>query len=108
MVSFAREKIEIDGNFVEIAKRGRKPEARFRFAGPCHRQACLHWNENGCGVVTAVVDGVEKLGHVTPRTIPECSIRESCRWFDQAGFEACRGCSFVITEDDPQAGSRQV
>lgn len=97
-VAFTPDDIRIDATFVSIARLGRKPESRFRFAGPCHRSNCVQWTNGRCGVVDGVLEEAAVQDISTPDSLPRCSIRSTCRWFDQAGSAACRVCSLVVTE----------
>ena len=103
-VAFTPDEITIDGAFVATARRGRKPEARFRFASPCQRRRCVQWTGERCGVVDAVLRCIAGSGVVVATSLPPCSIRPRCRWFDQSGSVACNACAFVTTEcDDSKA-----
>ena len=105
-VAFISETVVIDADFVQVARAGRTPEKRFRFASPCQAKRCVQWSESRCGVIDSVI-GSARLGpELQPTSIANCSIRDSCRWFLQAGFEACQVCSFVIT--DPRTGSEAI
>jgi hypothetical protein len=97
-VAFTPDALRVDAAFVAAAHRGRKPEARFRFASPCQRRRCVQWNGERCGVVDAVLRGVADAGMEVSGSQPACSIRAQCRWFDQSGIEACLVCPLVITE----------
>ncbi len=99
-VGYITPRLTIDEDFVERARRGRKPESRFRFSGPCVEAGCRQWTGSRCGLIDRVLDA--GLEHPHPEAerggLPQCSIRSSCRWFDQAGAEACRVCPLVITD----------
>jgi hypothetical protein len=97
-VAFTPDELTIDAAFVAAARRGRKPEARFRFASPCQRRRCAQWTGERCGVVDAVLRGIADSGLEIAGSLPACSIRAHCRWFRQSGAEACRACAFVVTE----------
>jgi len=99
-VAFTPDDLRVDADFVKIARQGRKPESRFRFAGPCHRAHCAHWTGERCGVVDAVLHHVSETAMVINPSLPSCSIRSVCRWFEQSGSDACRACPLVITEID--------
>ena len=97
-VAFAKDRIEINAEFVEIARRGREPEKRFRFSSPCVRGACQQWTGERCGVIDGVVDQAARVGYEPQGALPECSIRPQCRWFGQSGADACRVCDQVVTD----------
>lgn len=71
---------------------------RYRFAEPCAEGQCGHWGEDGCGVARAVI-----AADVTATdALPRCSIRASCRWFEQEGKPACHACPMVIRRSPEQ------
>ena len=95
-VSILDEPILITEEFVKIANLGRKPEKRFRFANNCENTKCKQWNKNRCQVIDNVIDILK------PRKIkddlPNCPIRQNCRWYKQSGERACVVCPEVITD----------
>jgi hypothetical protein len=100
-VAFARDRVVVDKGFVENASRGsHPPETRFRFGSPCVRGACQQWTGSRCGVIDSVRAEARAAGCPPPPalSLPECSIRADCRWFEQAGAEACAVCDLVVTE----------
>lgn len=96
-VAFSSERLIVNEEFVDIARQGRAPEKRFRFAGRCVQSGCNQWSESRCGVIDTVIDTV---GGNTKNLadLPECSIRPECRWFYQSGAEACAVCPEVVTD----------
>ena len=96
-VAYASEEIHVDREFVDIAHQGRSPETRFRFAQPCARGGCREWTGSRC----RVADDFPSASCATVPTaeLPRCSIRPRCRWFIQAGAEACAACPEVITDN---------
>lgn len=68
-------------------------EARFRFAAPCAQSACVFW-DGSCRAVDAAHEDYEA---VAAAELPECGIRDTCRWWDQAGARACAVCPLVRT-----------
>lgn len=97
-VAVMPDKVQIDSEFVQIARQGRKPEARFRFAGQCYKSACQQWTDNRCGVIDSVLSEVSTSA-IPLRAAPgSCAIRNECRWFAQSGGTACSVCPSVITE----------
>jgi hypothetical protein len=95
-VAFIAGSLRVDEEFVHIARQGRKPEARFRFAGPCHRTSCAQWDGDRCGLVERLVADPDRPRGTSART---CVVRNRCRWFAQRGGEACAVCAFLVTED---------
>jgi hypothetical protein len=94
-VAFASDRITVDAEFVQIARRGNSPETRFRFGGTCHKSGCVQWAGGRCGVIDRVMEAAppDALSE-----LPECSLRSQCRWFNQRGAAACAVCPEVITD----------
>lgn len=99
-VAFSKERIVIDASFVEIARKGRSPEKRFRFSSTCKRAACIQWADDKCGIVDVIIGEHHRRAASLdePFLLPECSIRPQCRWHLQSGDAACRACPEVITD----------
>lgn len=97
-VGYVTPRIAVDEEFVRKARTGRPPEARFRFAQPCIEKHCTQWTGSRCGLIDQPLDSPEASGTTEwPNgTLPECSIRSSCRWFSQAGPRACAVCPLVV------------
>jgi hypothetical protein len=77
-------------------------EARFRFASPCRHSACAHWSQGACSIPPKLQ---ELVTVDEPAQLPRCSIRRDCRWYAQAGFEACRRCPLVTRTEGAPASS---
>jgi hypothetical protein len=88
----------VDEDFVAVARRGRSPEKRFRFAAPCVEDRCVQWTGSRCGVIDTVLtaDGLPEARGTAGRS--RCPIRSSCRWFAQSGLDACAVCPVVVTD----------
>jgi hypothetical protein len=101
MVAYITPQVRVDQPFVERARQGRTPEARFRFAQPCIESGCGHWVADRCDVIEQAVQS-PKLSRPADgsQPLPRCSIRASCRWFAQRGSEACAVCSLVVHAPD--------
>lgn len=69
------------------------PTQVFRFAAPCQKQRCSHW-EGAC----TLADRIVKLLPAASLALPPCRIRTNCRWFAEQGRPACQRCPQVITE----------
>jgi hypothetical protein len=104
-VAYARDRVVIDREFVEVAQNGRPPEQRFRFSSPCVESGCRQWTGARCSVIDDVVDfaAAEATGPPSPDALPACSIRPTCRWFRQQGALACAVCPEIVTD---QRGSQ--
>ncbi|MGA0558059.1 hypothetical protein ACO2Q8_15475 [Larkinella sp. VNQ87] len=92
-VSFLRQPIPIDHTFVEAAREGRPAEERFRFAGKCVRTGCHQWSKSrqACTLVERLLEN-----RVSSSALPDCPIRNRCRWFHQRAETACQSCNEVI------------
>jgi hypothetical protein len=101
-IGYLVQRMSIDSEFIDIAKKGRAPEKRFRFSSPCVRGACQQWKDNRCSVIDiAIKDGAS----IAPEELPECSIREQCRWYNQHNLKACLVCPLIVTDtSDVQSG----
>lgn len=92
---YLEEPIQVNQTFVTEAKKGRTPEARFRFAGTCIEKGCKQWDttQAGCGLVGMIVENMNRQAEAS---LPECGIRPTCRWFAQQGSLACASCPEII------------
>ena len=103
-VDFLGDRVEVDAEFVDIARQGRPPEKRFRFAGPCAKSGCSRWTGERCGVI-------DELEAIFPERAAEpelrpCVIRSECRWYGQNGARACAICPIVVTDNHPEGAGR--
>jgi hypothetical protein len=94
-VDYLPEAIKVDSTFVDEAKKGRTPEARFRFAGNCAKSGCGQWDKEGhqCSLVGRIVDALDRP---IQAKLQDCAIRSGCRWFAQQGSLACANCNEVM------------
>jgi hypothetical protein len=109
-VAFSKERIAIDASFVEVARQGRSPEKRFRFASTCKRAACMQWADGKCGISDLITrqHDARSAAPNEPFVLPECSIRPHCRWYLQSGDVACRACPKVITDRSAESSATVV
>ena len=70
------------------------PTEVFRFAAACAGNNCQHFDGSQCRLASRIV---EKLSTVSEE-LPPCSIRSSCRWWQQEGKEACTRCPQIVTD----------
>jgi len=70
-----------------------KPTEVFRLAAPCVESKCCHFDGQDCRLVTRIV----QILPAVVDSLPACSIRKECRWFQQEGRSACMRCPQVIT-----------
>ncbi len=90
------EPMKLTKEFIEIAVLNGSPEKRFRFAGKCVKSGCKQWSGTSCGIMDELSAANPNL-QVVEDDLPECSIREQCRWFSQEGKKACMICPMIIT-----------
>ncbi len=86
----------VDEEFAALAREGRSPGKRFRFADACLNTGCRQWQHGGCSIAR----GAAELdpGETIAPALRDCAIRQACRWFAQEGEAACRACPFVLTD----------
>jgi hypothetical protein len=101
-VAFTTHRMVVDAAFVQSATEngGHPPESRFRFSAPCVKGACSQWSGSRCGVIDGVLGEAALQGYAVraDEALPNCAIRDACRWWKQAGREACGVCDLVITD----------
>lgn len=94
-VAFASDRMVVDAEFVQIARRGRSPESRFRFGSACAKTGCAQWSGGRCSVIDRLMEAAPRE---TSAELPACSLRSQCRWFYQRGADACAVCPEVLTD----------
>jgi hypothetical protein len=77
-----------------------RPTEVLRIAAPCVGHDCQHFDGTQCQLVARTVI------HLQPvvEKLPACTIRVSCRWWNEQGKAACLRCPQVITDsftEDP-------
>jgi hypothetical protein len=101
-LAFLTQATPMTEDMVQAAKTAaRTPEQRFRFSSPCLQKGCGQWTGSRCGVIDDVLVEravAESAGLKAHMTLPDCAIRPSCRWFDQAGSMACAACPEIVTD----------
>jgi hypothetical protein len=70
------------------------PTEVFRFAAPCVKGACHHFDGEKCQLVVRTVQILFEAVDI----LPPCSIRSTCRWWAQEGKDACLRCPMVVTQ----------
>jgi len=71
------------------------PTEVFRIAAPCVGTGCKHFDGSNCRLVTRIVDQLPAVAEV----LPPCTIRPSCRWWQQEGKAACMRCPQIVTHN---------
>ena len=72
------------------------PRNIFRFAARCEERKCAHFDGQDCQLATRIV----KILPLAVDSLPPCSIRPECRWYQQEGKAACFRCPEVVTHLD--------
>ena len=88
-----RTAITVDQAFLD--KASDKVEARMRFTNRCETSGCMQWTGSRCGVIDRAMALLEEP--VAAQLAP-CTIRATCRWFDQTGPSACSSCALIVTD----------
>lgn len=68
------------------------PTEVFRIAAPCIAGGCQHLSHGQCQLAQRMVT---RLPEVT-KSLPDCSIRPDCRWWQQEGKAACLRCPQLV------------
>lgn len=72
------------------------PTQLFRIAAPCMNHGCRHF-DGSCKLAQRIVATLPAVVNA----LPDCRIRETCRWFLQEGADACLRCPQVATDQVP-------
>ncbi len=72
-----------------------KPSEIFRIAANCIECRCKHFDGAECRLVERIVGRLPAV----VETIPDCAIRDRCRWWNQEGEAACFRCSQIVREN---------
>jgi hypothetical protein len=90
-VSLLPQPIPVSKEFLLKANEDNNIHADFRFTGKCIEKSCKQWAGNKCGLLNNLLHTMEK----NATAIPDCPIRNTCRWHQQEGFAACKICTLV-------------
>jgi hypothetical protein len=99
-VIFLGKPIPIDESFIKEANIGRPPEKRFRFSTNCASQQCYQWDSGRCGLADKLktILNPTDANHPENTGLPNCGIRDACRWYIQLGDSGCLICPDVIRD----------
>ena len=98
-IAYAAERLTVDEDLEGAVRQADSPERLFRFATPCRQTGCVQWTGERCGIIDRVLDANKHVAESDE--LPLCSIRAECRWYSQAGRQACAVCPYVITDSRP-------
>jgi hypothetical protein len=90
--------VEVDADFAASEAAKGHPERRYRFASPCLEGGCPQWTGRGCAIADMAAGPVSLGLPASPRKLPACGIRHSCRWFSQRGPAACAVCPLIVAD----------
>lgn len=96
-IAYSTKEYYVNKEFMEVLADLDSAEKMFRFATPCRQSGCHQWISDHCGVADKLVRmnrGIQQLKD----TLPDCIIREKCRWFAQEQAKACAVCEYVHTD----------
>jgi hypothetical protein len=71
-----------------------EPTEIFRIAAPCAGHACGHFDGSNCRLAARLV----RLLDPVVDTLPPCTVRPGCRWWQQEGKAACLRCPQIVSE----------
>lgn len=94
-VAYLNEFLPVSSLFLSLPAQA-KPTQVLRFAAPCQETACCHFDGSQCNLVTRIVNTLPSVVD----SLPACLIRPTCRWYAQAGREACQRCPQIVTYID--------
>ncbi len=100
-VGYVIPSLPVTTDFVRRAEAGESATQRFRFTAPCIGVSCSQWDGQGCRIGAELAAGSAASGasaSVAGAELPDCGIRDTCRWFDQEGAAACALCPLVTTD----------
>jgi hypothetical protein len=66
-----------------------------RIAARCQESHCAHFNGARCTLAQRIVESLPEV----VSTLPACTIRPTCRWYQEAGRSACLRCPQIVTID---------
>ena len=103
MLSYLEEPLPVNDDLLAMAGPV-QPTEIFRFAADCEESACCHFDGSRCRLATRIV----QILPAVVEALPACTIRPTCRWFQQEGREACFRCPQIVTQvfDDSERLSR--
>lgn len=70
------------------------PTEVFRFAAPCARSGCRHFDGVNCRLAQRIVSMLPTVVDV----LPVCQVRSNCLWWQQEGKAACLRCPQIVTQ----------
>jgi hypothetical protein len=98
-VAYLTPKVPVTNELLTILGQSGVPiENRLRFSGPCMEHHCVQWKgaagSGRCGLVDHAIETLHIESDA--ENLPQCDIRQSCRWFAQHKRKACAACPEVI------------
>ena len=69
-----------------------EPTEVFRFVGVCAKHRCQQFGKGHCQLAKRIVAGLPAV----IQNLPNCAIRQRCRWWYQEGSAACLRCPQIV------------
>lgn len=91
-VAYLKKKAQVTPQMLE-ALGDVDPTRVFRYAARCESGRCAQYENGRCSLAQRVVAMLPAVVD----DLPSCQIRDTCRWFAEAGGDACRRCPQVVT-----------
>lgn len=79
---------------MSLIPEGIEPRRVLRFASHCESD-CRQRVGDACGLVSRVVAALP--GSAPDAAVPRCHLRSQCKWWHQAGVDACHRCPAVAS-----------
>jgi hypothetical protein len=80
---------------------GIAPTRVLRFASHCV-SSCGNRVGEACGLIERLKVATPPDVRAPAQAMPRCHLRPRCKWWDQAGIEACRRCPAITTLNAPE------
>lgn len=98
-VAFIHPKIPVRHELLKhLEANGINVEGRLRLTGECLSTRCVQWEGGECSLARNVVNSVNLPKESWNAELPDCGIRDSCRWHLQHGVTPCQACTWVIRQ----------
>ena len=77
----------------ELERFGEKKMKTVRLTNTCAMKGCGQWDGSKCSLIGNILEKIEEKKR--EKNLPECGIRNTCRWYAQEKEEACKVCTLV-------------
>lgn len=93
LLSYIEGPLPVNDHLLAMARPVQATEI-FRFAAECEESACCHFDGSRCRLATRIV----QILPAVVESLPACTIRATCRWFQQEGRDVCFRCPQIVTQ----------